>query len=743
MPHTASREKYTWQFPLPRTHTGMLLGNGVMGVMIWGQGNTLCITFNRADFWDHRGGRHWLSTMNFPAIRQCLESNDESGIRRLFNIEPPAPGQPDRSSMLPLGRIELVFDPHYALDTGVLDLATGAITVRLTSAAGHTHAVHFNLAMDRPLLHIQLPGTLAAPSIRRVTAWDYPKVAQHLEKISIERPIPLSAPGLSGWVQKRPAPQDPPLCVGWRMDPQQLALWLAVDYGATPEAAQAAVAAHIANADAAALRAANESWWNAYWSDAPQVHLPDEQVNFLYNYGMYKFAGLTTPGGVAAGLQGPWVEEYQMPPWSADYHFNINVQMCYQPAFAGNRLEHLRPLFDLIDSWMPVLRENARKFVGVDDGLVLPHAVNDKCEIIGAFWTGTIDHACTAWVGKMMYDYWRFGGADDTFLRDRIYPYLRGTMRVYEAMLERQPDGTFALPVSVSPEYRGSQMNAWGRDASFQLACIHWLLGALQDCCRRLAIAPKPLWADIAAGLPQACINGGDNRRIMLWQGTDLEESHRHHSHLGAITPFETIDPADPQWSAVVRNSMNHWIHMGMGLWTGWCMPWAVMLHHRFGNPDMATMLIEIWRRVFTNVGHGTLHDCNFPGFTLMGAGGPPRGEIMQMDAGMGMVAAILDGLAHVRNDTLYLFTGSPASWRDVSFSNIRLPGAFLVSATRRAGMIESIRLHSERGNTLKLHNPWPKARLKRATATDVITDTILTLTTHPGEILTLEAPGF
>ncbi len=45
-----------WRFPLPRTHTGILQGNGLMGVMIWGEGNILRVTLNRGDFWDHRGG---------------------------------------------------------------------------------------------------------------------------------------------------------------------------------------------------------------------------------------------------------------------------------------------------------------------------------------------------------------------------------------------------------------------------------------------------------------------------------------------------------------------------------------------------------------------------------------------------------------------------------------------------------------------------------------------------------------
>ncbi|MGQ9555756.1 MAG: hypothetical protein ACUVX8_18275 [Candidatus Zipacnadales bacterium] len=41
---------HTWQFPLPRTHTGILQGNGTMGAMIWGSDNVLKIAIGRADF---------------------------------------------------------------------------------------------------------------------------------------------------------------------------------------------------------------------------------------------------------------------------------------------------------------------------------------------------------------------------------------------------------------------------------------------------------------------------------------------------------------------------------------------------------------------------------------------------------------------------------------------------------------------------------------------------------------------
>ena len=36
--------------------------------------------------------------------------------------------------------------------------------------------------------------------------------------------------------------------------------------------------------------------------------------------------------------------------------------------------------------------------------------------------------------------------------------------------------------------------------------------------------------------------------------------------------------------SALVRNSMRTLTRIGPGQWTGWCVPWAAILHARMGN---------------------------------------------------------------------------------------------------------------------------------------------------------------
>jgi hypothetical protein len=560
-----------------------------------------------------------------------------------------------------------------------------------------------------------------------VPAWDY--VGEQLHRISFTPPEPFAADSLRGWVQGRPV--DPPLGIGYRQSGTQLCL--AAAYGPDHEQARQVVAGLVDATLASGFTATagvSRSWWQAYWRRVPALRLPNARLQFLYDYGMYKFAGLTHPAGVAATLQGPWIEEYQLPPWSSDYHFNINVQMCYWPAYHGNCLEHLKPLFDLVHTWLPALRQNARVFCGIDDGLMLPHAVDDHCVCMGGFWTGSVDHGCTAWVAQMMYRYYRYT-LDRPFLRDQAFPFMKGAMRVYEEMLERT-GAELALPVGVSPEYGGAALTAWGRNASFQLACAHRLCEDLIEAAATLGEPVDPAWTEIRERLPLASLLGGEGQeRIGLWDGQDLQESHRHHSHLAGITPFDTFPTDDDRWQQIVARSLDHWVLLGPALWSGWCVPWAAMIHTRLGNGEAAEAVLELWDRAFTNEGHGTLHDVAFHGISLMGrsyvhpagrSGSNNEREIMQMDAGMSCVAAIQEMLLHTRRGVNYLFAGAPRRWRDVSFRRLRTDGAFLVSAERRGAKTLRVTVEGRHGGTFRIANPWPGAVTVRSARGEVAT---------------------
>lgn len=299
----------------------------------------------------------------------------------------------------------------------------------------------------------------------------------------------------------------------------------------------------------------------------------------------------------------------------------------------------------------------------------------------------------------MMFDYCDYSG-DIEYLRNDVYDFMKGVMKVFECMLEFREDGSLCLPVSISPEYRGSDIDAWGSNSSFQLAALHRLAENLIKASVILEEKADPFWHIVREKLPEASVLDGE---IGLWDGLLLEESHRHHSHLGGLCPFDIIDPEAPRWKKIIDKTLEHWVNLGMGGWTGWCMPWASQIFTRLGNGDMANLILNIWKTNFTNEGGGSLHDGWFKGFSIWA---DIRGEVMQMDGGMGAVTAIQEQFLHTQNGILRAFYGTPSHGRHLTFDHMFASGGFRVSGKKVFGEKPSLKITATRDQTLKIQMP-------------------------------------
>ncbi|MBN8523788.1 MAG: hypothetical protein J0M02_00290 [Planctomycetes bacterium] len=727
--HTNGRQ-VNWSFPLPRATAGVPLGNGNVGVLVWGDAS-LHLTLARAGFWDRRGGTPFRSRTTYRDLRRLLEAGDEAGVRAAFA---PPDGQPAQGRLLQQhGGARFVLSlSGWHPERAVLDLAAGLLRVEWTGPRAVTACMSIDLAMQGEAVWCAWDEALAGMGVACVPAGELQR-DDRAERGIVPPEISVDADGGGGCVVQR-LPADPALAIAWRVQGRSLALATALG-GSMDEDPAVSARSRCAD-DPGEARRRSAAWWSAYWADVPRFDLPDAIVQQAVDLGLWKQAGLTPPQGVAAALQGPWMEDHRPPPWANDYHFNINVEMVYGPCLPTNRAAHLDPLWRMLRAWLPELRANAAAFFGAPDALMLPHAVDDGCRVVGSFWTGTIDHACTAWVALMAWEHWRHT-RDRRVLEEIAWPLLAGAFGGYHAMCEER-EGRLSLPVSVSPEYNGCGMDAWGRDASFQLAAAHAVTRALQQAAAELGRPIDPRWADLRSRLPR-WTTFGSPQRIALWQGRDLECSHRHHSHLAGIWPFKTIDPVAER--EVVEASLKHWTRHGAGAWSGWCIPWAAVLCARCGAADAAVAWLHWWQAAFTNCGHGTLHDGVEAGLTALSGPWPLRpqasrdGELMQLDAAMGVLWAVCELLVQDRDDHLAILPSVPEAWADASFDGIRTPGAFLVGATVRRRRVDEVRVLSTTGGELAI-----APNLGPAFTVDGVhhEGTLLRVPTAPGQHLVL-----
>ena len=730
----------TRDFPLPRIQTGAVLGNSYLGILLWGENNLLNISFGCSALWDHRGGMEWTEKINFKDLYTHLQNKDMEKIRDMFkSTTENVPGQPKCPCLVPVGRIELHLVEKSKLTHYELRLADGLLKIFYTAPDGTEKVMEFRLDMEE-----KGRFSFFAPDVKEFIVRDsYSMSNGALASISIPEPERFSTANGHGFANMLPV--DDGFGLFCRQDGAQFSVKFARAKDAA-ELKQTLLAAE--QVDFNALTAENTNWWSQYWKDIPKVGIDNPALEELYWYGLYKFGAMTDESGWPAGLQGPWLEDNSFPPWSGDYHLNINLEMCYWPAYRANRPRNLMPVFKMLLDWKDKLRYNAKCFVGIDDGIMVPHAVDDHGTCMGGFWTGSIDHACAAWVAQMMFDYCDYY-SDMEFLRTEVFDFMKGVMRVFQAMITRTADGALELPVSVSPEYGGSLMTAWGKNASFQVAAIHRLAENLLTAAEWLKVTPDPFWQEIREKLPLASIHtpvrGGQHmeefrypgeKEIALWDGQILEESHRHHSHLAGICPFDTLDQNDPEWKDIICHSRRIWQGKGMGMWAGWSMAWAAMLNTRLNGGESAELTLEIFKRFYTNEGGNSRHDTNFKGFSFMAD--QLRPEIMQMDAAMGSVTAIQEMFVHARRNILYVGT-IPQRWKNSFVENMPAPGGFCVSGKFHRGTCPELQITAGRDNTLRLSLPAPVTEWQ-IPANAVVENNVLTISMKAGETLTLKS---
>ncbi|TVQ21550.1 MAG: hypothetical protein EA382_13440, partial [Spirochaetaceae bacterium] len=289
----------SWSFPLPRTHTGVPLGNARTGLLVWGDARTLRITIGRADLWDHRGGMPWTAEQNYPAIRARLEAGDAAGIKRIFRPATEGrPGVPIRPSVVPVGRIDLTLDRGCTIESAELSLRDGSVSVWY-SRNGARKRIEIGLHPERDVAW--LSGTSEVEAISPVTSWDI--FDERLASLSFAAPERFTVgEDIAGWSWKLPA--DPGVSVAWRTNRDTIVMRVDRFDGAF-DASSAGTDDRFDGV--ATLRAQTRAWWAGYWERVAAIDLPNQTLQEIHDFGLYCFAGLTNPAGVAATLQGPWI----------------------------------------------------------------------------------------------------------------------------------------------------------------------------------------------------------------------------------------------------------------------------------------------------------------------------------------------------------------------------------------------------------------------------------------------------
>jgi hypothetical protein len=498
-------------------YEGALLGNGDLGVSVFGANDQITFAIGKNDFWDRRYSKEpslQLQTPK-PVCRVNLSKVGAVGdtVRR--------PLQPIRHA-LSLAEAELeTTSPVLRLVTRV-QKTRNLIFIRVTSGAEGSI-----LSLSR---REDTTGTSIPAPIHKVES----EVGFVIQDLPPESTYPHGFRcAVAGSLNNRSMPQVFPDKMVWRPT-GECTLLLAVattrDHP-NPEGAARALLLDALGREAD-LRREHLAAWREFW-DASWIALDDPELERLWFVHNYLLACAARPGAVAPGMFGPWIVQDKSA-WHGGYIMNYNFEQAFAAALSCNHPELLEPYFEVIENVAPAGERFAREAFKAE-GLVFPHLIYplDMTNL-------PLESVLTSDQAWMIQHFWEYyeHTLDSNFLKQRAYRLIAGCADFLASFATRAEDGSYFFHPSFQVEAR--ETRHFNRNGTADLAFARYLLKAALKAAAIVSDNSGRVgrWREVLTGLP-------DYARFRVQQGeilVDIEATSLEKQFLPPVDARKCIE---------------------------------------------------------------------------------------------------------------------------------------------------------------------------------------------------------
>ena len=457
-----------------------------------------------------------------------------------------------------------------------------------------------------------------------------------------------------------------------------------------------------------------------------------ELEELFFQYGRYLLisSSRNRTDALPANLQGVW-NAVDNPPWNADYHLNVNLQMNYWPAYMSNLAETAKPMINYIDDMRYYGRIAAKEYAGIEskEGQENGWLVHTQATPFG--WTTPgwnyywgWSPAANAWMMQNVYDYYKFT-KDETYLKEKIYPMLKETAKFWNSFLhyDKSSDRWVSSP-SYSPEHGTITIgNTFDQSLSWQL--FHDYMEAANH-----LNMDQDLVTEVKAKFDKLKpLHINQEGRIKEWYEEDspqftnegIENHHRHVSHLVGLFPGTLFDKDQPEYLEAARATLNHRGDGG----TGWSKANKINLWARLLDGNRAHRLLAEQLKSSTLE---NLWDTHAP---------------FQIDGNFGATSGMAEMLLQSHTGYIAPLPALPDAWKDGQVSGIVARGNFEVSMKWKEKNLETLAFLSHAGGELVVDYPDIESSIVKINGKEIkptlLKDNRIQIATQKGDQITFE----
>jgi hypothetical protein len=637
---------------------GAFVGNGQVGMMMYAtlKDNRIDFHIGRLDVTDHRKAPDRKTSMGVP------------GASVLYDFPRLDIG---RMTLRPVGKIlsgTLRQDLWNAEIRGTIITSLGTITLRAYTPYDRMVNVIELISTEKkegkPVLYSWefRPGNPASPRAQVFPKNDpnyvtnpQPLLASDNDIHSCVQPLLAGGDYATAWLEQKTGKSQSTLFISTANEVPAVNQSLVVAKKAVVDASKTSTAK---------LLNPHRNWWHAFYQKS-FLSIPDGQMESFYWIQMYKMASCTRPDGPALDLFGPFFRVSQWP----GMWWNLNIQLTYWNVLQSNHLELGENLITLIDNQFDALLHSF-----------------DSQKLGDLAWT--------------MHNYWlqlRYNG-DWKAVNEKWLPKAEQIAKLYQKRLSRNVAGQLEMQAMESPEYEGFKTY---KNSTYNLALYRWLLGAMIECANKNSANQSDVaeWKQTLKDLiPFATNENG----LMIGSEKAFDKSHRHYSHLLGLYPLFVLNPDNQSDRELVEKSVVHWHQIGGGKeLAGYSYTGAASLYAALGRGNDA----EATLHHFLNGSIG-ISQLLSNTFYVESNGANPV-----IETPLSAANAISEMLLQSWGGKIRIFPAMPDKWADASFDKLRTQGAFLVSAVRKNGQTQWVKIKSLAGEPCVVKIPgWTQA---------------------------------